>query len=99
MGRGEVRFSEDVLPILQTGGCTGCHGNEGGLSVRTVRGLLSGGEHGPAIVAGKPDSSILVRKLSSPAPFGARMPLGGSPLSVASVTVIREWITQGALDN
>jgi hypothetical protein len=96
---GVVRFSADVLPILTNAGCTGCHGGTSGLRVGTVAQLLTGGNHGPAIVPGNADSSHLVQKLLSPPPFGSQMPFGGAPLAGASITVIRTWINQGALNN
>ena len=98
-GTGEKSFRNNVLPILNAGGCSGCHGGNGGLTVTSVSALLSGGDHGPAVVPGNADSSNLVRKLLSPPPFGSRMPLGGTPLSDASVGVIRAWINEGAKDN
>jgi hypothetical protein len=96
---GAVSFSTDVLPILVNGGCTGCHGGTGNLFVGTVAELLTGGDHGPAIVPGKADSSNLVRKLLTPPPFGERMPFGGAPLPDATIGVISNWINQGAANN
>ena len=98
-GGGAKSFRSNVLPILNASGCSGCHGGNGGLTVTSVSALLSGGDHGPAVVPGIADSSNLVRKLLSPPPFGSRMPLGGTPLSDASVGVIRAWINEGAKDN
>ncbi len=96
---GPVKFSSDVMPILINGGCTGCHGGTGNLFMESVAQLLTGGDHGPAIVPGKADSSNLVRKLLTPPPFGERMPFGGAPLPDASIAVIRNWINQGAANN
>jgi hypothetical protein len=95
----EVSFASDVLPILTNAGCVGCHGGDGGLSVGRVSRLLAGGDHGPAVVPGKADSSNLVRKLLSPPPFGSRMPLERAPLPNTSIAVIRNWINQGAKNN
>ena len=47
-------LESEVLPIL-TKHCMGCHGGlnqEGGLDLRTVPAMLTGGESGTAIVAG-----------------------------------------------
>jgi len=98
-GGGTVSFSKDVLPLFNNAGCTGCHGSSGGLSVGTVAALQTGGNHGPAIIAGEADSSILVRKLLTPPPFGARMPAGGAQLPDASINIIRTWINEGAANN
>jgi hypothetical protein len=94
-----ISFSADVLPILTNAGCVDCHGGNGGLSVGTVALLLAGGDHGPAVVPGKADSSNLIRKLLTPPPFGSRMPFGRSPLPETSITTIKSWINQGALNN
>ncbi len=98
-GGGEKSFRQNILPILNANGCSGCHGGNGGLTITSVSALLAGGDHGPAIVPGKADSSNLVRKLLAPPPFGSRMPLGGAALSDATIGVIRTWINEGAKDN
>ncbi len=94
-----ISFSQHVLPILQRHGCTGCHGGSGGLTVTSVASLLTGGAHGAAVVAGQADNSNLIKKLLSPPPFGARMPQGGPNLADSTITVLRSWINQGALNN
>jgi hypothetical protein len=39
----------------------------------------------------------LIRKLEGTQTVGGRMPLGGTPLSASDITVIRQWILDGAL--
>lgn len=95
----QVSFQTQVRPILQSYACLSCHGSSGGLSVASVSDLLRGGEHGPAIVPGKPESSVLIAKLSSAPPFGSRMPQGGPPLADSVVQVLRLWLSQGAKNN
>ena len=95
----DVSFAGQVAPIFQRYGCYGCHGGSGGLFVTSVAQLLRGGDHGPAVIAGKADTSVLVRKLSSTPPFGDRMPQGGPYLPDSTLQVIRLWINQGAKDN
>lgn len=46
---------------------------------------------------GDPGASYLIQKLEGTAGGGARMPLNGTPLPAADVSVIRQWITDGAL--
>jgi hypothetical protein len=94
-----VSFANQVSPVFQRYGCYGCHGGSGGLFVATVAQLLRGGDHGPAVVPGKADTSILVRKLSAPSPFGNRMPQGGPYLPDSTLQTIKLWINQGAKDN
>jgi Ca2+-binding RTX toxin-like protein len=43
-----------------------------------------------------PDNSYLVHKIEGTAAVGNRMPLGQPPLSAATITLIRQWITEGA---
>jgi len=95
----DISFANQVSPILQHYGCYGCHGGSGGLFVTSVLQLLRGGDHGPAVVAGKADTSNLVRKLSATPPFGDRMPQGGPYLPDSTLQTIKLWINQGAKDN
>lgn len=47
-----------------------------------------------------PDSSYLIWKLEgNPNIAGSQMPRSGSPLSTTQIDVVRQWITDGALDN
>jgi hypothetical protein len=69
----------------------------GGLETGSVAALSKGGKHGPAVVAGKPDASLLVqylRGLKTP-----QMPQGGTPLSVDELHRVRLWIAAGARDD
>jgi hypothetical protein len=94
-----VSFAQHVVPILQRHGCTSCHGGSGGLTVSSVSSLLTGGAHGAAVVAGQADNSTLIKKLLAPPPFGSQMPQGGPFLQDSTITVLRRWINQGALNN
>ena len=91
---------EDVLPILFTR-CVVCHGGrqqKGGLDLRTRQSMLKGGKTGPAIVPGKPEESLLVKKIHDrdmPPPrllvdFGIR------PVEAGEFETIRGWIAAGA---
>jgi hypothetical protein len=96
---GSVSFQSQVKPIFQRYGCASCHGGSGGLFVQSVAQLLQGGADGPAVVPGKADNSLIIKKLSSTPPFGDRMPQGGPYLPDSTVQVIKDWINQGAKDN
>jgi hypothetical protein len=95
----QLSFLSNVRPILLVNNCINCHGGSGGLDVGTVAQLFHGGDHGPAIIPGNGDSSLLVLKLSANPPFGQRMPAYGSYLSDSLINVIKQWINQGAKDN
>ena len=61
------RYEKDVLPIL-TKYCFTCHGQSSpklGLDLRTAAGALRGSHNGPVIVKGKPDESLLWKKVST----------------------------------
>lgn len=49
------------------------------------------------IKPGDPDQSYLVQKIEGHAAVGAQMPLGGPALPAATVAVIRQWVSAGAL--
>ena len=48
---------------------------------------------------GDPDNSYLIQKLEGNASVGGQMPLGRTPLTQATIDVIRQWITDGAIDD
>ena len=89
-----LTFERDVRPILKQH-CFHCHGeedkHEAELDVRLVRLLLKGGDTGPAIVAGKPEESLLLSRIEK-----GEMPPEGKKFSAAEVKKIREWIAGGA---
>ncbi len=51
------------------------------------------------IAPGNPGASYLVQKLEGSASVGAQMPLNAAPLPQATIDVIRQWITDGAVDD
>ena len=55
-------FENNIRPILANY-CFGCHTNSqlGGLRLDTLEGMKKGGQHGPAIVAGDPANSLLIK--------------------------------------
>ncbi|MEQ1829049.1 MAG: PSD1 and planctomycete cytochrome C domain-containing protein [Pirellula sp.] len=89
-----VTFERDVRPIFKAM-CFQCHGEEpephGGIDLRLVQLITSGGESGPGITAGNPESSLLWRKIESD-----EMPEGPKKLNRRQKQIIRDWIEQGA---
>jgi len=51
------------------------------------------------VAPGDPGNSYLIRKLEGSASVGAQMPLNAPALDQASIDVIRQWITDGAIDD
>ena len=87
-------FERDVRPVLAKH-CLSCHGNgktRANLDLRTVSAMLRGGDGGPALVRGQPNSSPLVELTAK-----REMPPGKKPkLSAAEVELLRRWVRQGA---
>jgi hypothetical protein len=50
------------------------------------------------VLAGNPDSSYLIQKLEGTASGGGMMPPGGA-LPQTSIDTVRQWITDGAIDD
>ena len=58
-------FENKVRPILVRR-CNECHAegeSEGGLSLRSRKSMIAGGETGPAVIPGDPENSLLVQAL------------------------------------
>ena len=89
-----LTFEKDVRPLLKAH-CFHCHGEDnetkGGLDVRLARFILKGGEHGPAIVAGKPEASRMIEFLKA-----GKMPKGKGKLPDKDIATLEQWIAQGA---
>ena len=92
-----VDYVRDIKPILARH-CTECHGRkeqENGLRLDTVATALTGGNSGPAIVAGKSSESLLIDAITG-ANEVAKMPPDGDGLSDKEVTFLTRWIDEGA---
>jgi len=91
-------FEEKIRPVLAEK-CYSCHSSEaeklkGALQVDHLQHLLSGGETGPSLVAGKPDDSLLLEAIAYANP-DLRMP-PKEKLPTAVVENFRKWIAGGA---
>lgn len=51
------------------------------------------------VAVGNPNNSYLIQKLEGTASVGAQMPLGAPALEQATIDVIRQWISDGAIDD
>jgi len=86
-------FETDVAPLLAKH-CLKCHGNderEAGLDLRTVSGMIRGGDSGPAIVPGHADNSDLVDLIAA-----GKMPPEGPRVAESDVELLKRWINAGA---
>jgi hypothetical protein len=110
----DVSFRDKIMPLFvrsgSQGGCT-CHQpsnrstpgiDQSGLSLGSYAALMRGGNtsHGNIVIPGDPCGSVIVQKVSSAPPSGARMPPGGPPfMTPEEIGLLRDWITEGAHDN
>src|SRR5713101_5780449 len=95
----QVQFFETkVRPILASR-CYACHSADtkpsGGLRVDDRNGLLTGGNTGPAVVAGEPGKSLLLQRVTQKNEK-RRMPQEGEPLSEQQIADLTTWIKHGA---
>ena len=98
LGEENVRFNRDIRPIL-TSACFACHGPDAGSREADLRLDLPMSTDGSAgvIVAGKPDASQLMRRVTSQDPERQMPPPdSGHSLNQQQIALLRKWIQQGA---
>lgn len=93
----EASYINEVVPILEEH-CYGCHGRASGLNLQTIETMLVGGRKaGPAVIAGRPDISPLIRYVRGE--LQPRMPQDDDPLTTAQIEILRAWIAWGMQDD
>jgi hypothetical protein len=98
-----VSFKTDVAPVFKTY-CLPCHTedqmNPSELYLDSYANIMAGGKHGKCVVAGNPDSSLMIRKISMTPPIGDPMPMKRkTPFPADTLKILSEWIKQGAKNN
>jgi cytochrome c553 len=93
-------FEKKVRPVLVEN-CYKCHSEKaeklrGGLALDTRAGTRTGGDSGPAVVAGSPERSLLVKAIRSTDQATAMPPKGKLPDHV--VADLEAWVKMGAPD-
>lgn len=91
----EDHFERHVRPLLIER-CHKCHAGDeakGGLRLDSRTAALKGGDTGAAIVAGKPEESLLLQAVRYE--NGLEMPPDGK-LTAAQVEVLTQWVRDGA---
>ncbi len=89
-------FDDHVAPVIEKR-CLGCHNEQlknGNISFLDRESLLHGGTHGPAIIPGKPQNSLLIVALRHEGEL--QMP-PGPKLPSKEIAVLTEWIKRGAI--
>ena len=99
-GDGERFFFERIEPLLKSH-CLECHSHaaktmEGSLTLDSRGGWAEGGARGPAIIAGKPEESLLIKAVRR-TDAKLQMP-PDEKLDAADIELLVEWIRRGAPD-
>ncbi len=93
-----ISYSKDIKPILNKK-CLRCHGGikkQGGFSLLFEEEAFANTESGkPAIIPGNAKKSELVKRISSD-DTDLRMPQEGTPCTDEEISLISQWIDQGA---
>ncbi len=89
-------FETKVRPVLAKN-CYACHTKSemGGLRLDSRENLLKGGKSGPAIIAGIPNESLLLKAVEHRQPQ-LKMP-PSAKLKVEEIADLRQWIAAGAV--
>lgn len=90
----------DIEPLMLLR-CAACHGlrrQEAGLDLRTKASMLKGGKSGPAIVLGKPQESLVLKKIHAGEmpPNKRLLEVSVKPMAADEVERLTKWIAQGA---
>jgi uncharacterized membrane protein/mono/diheme cytochrome c family protein len=92
-------YAKHIDPIFDAN-CVSCHGEDkvkGGLRLDSYALLMEGGKQGSVIVAGKPEQSLLLKRVTLPPGQKHFMPAEGKPpLKPEEIAWIRAWILAGA---
>ena len=96
-----IDFQREIRPILSDN-CFQCHGPDSttrmaGLRLDQKETTLEVRPRGAAVVAGKPDASLLYQRVASPT-AARRMPpeYSHKSLNPAQIALLKKWIEQGA---
>lgn len=96
-----VEFQRDVYPILESK-CIACHNvtvSEGNLILENHAAILKGGDSGPAVVAEKPEESLifkLARRGEEPVMPPLPNDRQAKELDSKQLGILRQWIIEGA---
>jgi mono/diheme cytochrome c family protein len=99
---GDVRFFESKIRPILVKHCYECHSidagvSESGLRLDTREAVGAGGDRGPALIAGKPQESLLLQAIAHADPE-LKMPPRVERLSDGVIADFKRWIERGAVD-
>ena len=88
-------WTAKVQPLLAAR-CVECHGPQKAkhnLRLDSIDAILKGGkELGPAVIAGKPEESPLIKVVTMPRSEELAMPPKGDALTAEEIAVLKDWI-------
>ena len=92
----DVSFIKQVAPLLNSK-CVSCHDEKaaGKLRLDSFADMKKLSKSGALLQIGQPQRSLLMARVTAPA-GGGRMPKDGAALSSDEVTMLANWIKQGA---
>jgi hypothetical protein len=91
----DIEFFERQIRPLLAEKCFSCHARgqkKGELSLESRAGIMTGGESGPAAVAGKPDESLLISAITHSG--DVQMP-PDDKLSDREIAAVKHWVELG----
>jgi hypothetical protein len=95
----ESFYAKRITPVLDAK-CVVCHGSgteKGGLRLDSYSNTMRGGKDGAVVVAGKPEASMLLGRVTLMPGDPHFMPAEGrTPLTADEISWIRAWIKAGA---
>jgi len=94
---GTISYSQDIVPIFNAN-CSFCHGTMGGWDASTYDNVIQSGAHGPSVIPGDIEASLLAQLVLGSSADGNLMPPGGKLLE-SEIQQILDWITIGAPNN
>ena len=94
----QIEFFEKKVRPLLVDKCFSCHGPEskpleGGLNLSSRKGMLFGGDTGPAVVAGAPEESLLIDAINYGDVY--EMP-PDTKMSAEEIEILTKWVKDGA---
>ncbi len=100
-----VSFANQIQPIFNSNGCTGCHGGSGGLVLTAGQShsnlanvqAQAGCTDKKRVQPRDPANSVLYLRVVGRCKD--RMPQGGNAIATSDLESIRKWIAQGARNN
>ncbi len=95
-----ISYSQHIQPLLSrscaTSGCHNATTKAGGLSLVSWNNVISGSTYGHAVVAFRPEKSLLTVLFDGTALRTSHPETGVAGFSTAEVTFIKRWISEGA---